>query len=260
MNDLKVIDKRHQVSKVEGEAIDAESPNAVVLMAMQKGYSPELIEKMMELQERFEKTQARKAYHKAMAKFKANPPKVWRDIQVKYEAKGGQVQSWSHSDLGKASDSINIALGEYGLNATWRTEPQDNNILKVTCIIYHELGHSESTWLQSLPDTSGSKNAIQAVGSALFYLERYTLFAITGLAPARMDDDGNMSGGIKYVNSVQLKAISKLIKEKGFDKELFSAFMGVEKLEEIPAGKYREAIIALKERKKSQREPGSDDE
>jgi hypothetical protein len=37
---------------------------------------------------------------------------------------------------------------------------------------------------------SGSKNAIQAIGSAVTYLQRYTLLSATGLAAKNGDNDG----------------------------------------------------------------------
>lgn len=189
----------NDVEKFEGRSESmpvpvSESITSIMQIAIQKNYAPEFIEKMMDLQERHEVNQAKRAFHIAMAKFKANPPKIWRDMQVKYEV-GQKVTTWSHADLATAAEAINKALGENGLNSTWRTLPLDNNKIRVTCIIAHELGHSEKTYLESNPDTTGSKNAIQALGSAVFYLERYTLFALTGLAPARMDDDGKNAGG-----------------------------------------------------------------
>ena len=32
--------------------------------------------------------------------------------------------------------------------------------IAVTCVLTHEMGHSEETTLEALPDTSGSKNSI----------------------------------------------------------------------------------------------------
>jgi hypothetical protein len=43
--------------------------------------------------------------------------------------------------------------------------------------------------MKAPPDDSGKKNPIQQIASTVSYLERYTLFAITGLAPQE-DDDG----------------------------------------------------------------------
>lgn len=163
------------------------TPNAVILTAMQKGYAPELIEKMMSLQERYEAATARKAYHSAMSKFKANPPDIEKDKKVSF---GQGKASYSHASLANVTDKINSALSQYGLSAAWQTDQSEKGI-KVTCTITHELGHSESTSLTAAADSSGSKNAIQAIGSTISYLERYTILALTGLATRDMDNDGN---------------------------------------------------------------------
>jgi hypothetical protein len=59
----------------------------------------------------------------------------------------------------------------------------------VSCIISHRAGHSEENSLSARHDTSGNKNPIQALGSAVTYLQRYTLKAAVGVAAAA-DDDG----------------------------------------------------------------------
>jgi len=242
------------------------SPNAVVMMAMQKGYTPELIEKMMDLSERHEPNEARKAYHKAMSAFKAKPPKVWRDMQVKYGA-GEKKQEWSHADLGTAADAISSALGEHGLNSSWRTKPQENGNIKVTCVVTHELGHSESTWLTAGPDTTGSKNAIQAIGSSVFYLERYTLFAITGLAPARMDDDGKTASNGKISKSEEWRILCDEAGACANSPEDMDAWWQKhgdtikKELSKADAAAVYNQRIAHKKRLKAEleREPGSDD-
>jgi len=250
--DLKVIDKRGSFNEVQNLPA---APNDVIMMAMQKGYTPELIEKMMALQERFEANEARKAYHKSMAIFKANPPQVWRDMQVKYEV-GTKVTTWSHSDLGVAAEAINKALGENGLNSTWRLQPLDGNKTRVTCIISHELGHSEETFLEAGPDKTGSKNEIQAIGSTIFYLERYTLFAMTGLAPVRMDDDGRKVNGnspTSLLNDQQFADIQTLktdakLSDEEFKKRLQKKFKvaTVEELTTVQADELIKALGAIK--------------
>lgn len=241
---------------------DSNSPAALTRLALTHGHSLADIEKMLELQERYEKNEAKKAYHKAMAAFKANPPKVWRDMQVKYKDKGGNIQNWSHADLGIASEAIGKGLGEHKLNHTWRTKPQENKETKVTCIITHELGHSEETHLQAGPDTTGSKNAIQAIGSTIFYLERYTLFALTGLAPARMDDDGQGAGSqpeIKYITEDQVKTIESLMVRTDINTKVFLKSLKVGEIKELPATDFSNAMNILNARLKNmKRAPGEE--
>ena len=69
----------------------------------------------------------------------------------------------------------------------------DAGMIRVSCIITHVLGHSEQVSLQCGADQSGKKNNIQAVGSTVTYLERYTLLAATGIAVKDQDDDARRS-------------------------------------------------------------------
>lgn len=232
-------------------------PLSLIQVAIEKNYTPEFIEKMMDLQERNEARMARQAYNKAMSAFKANPPKVWKDIQVKYEAQG-KTTSWSHADLGIAAGAINKALGEHGLNSTWRTLPLEDKKVRVTCVIAHELGHSEETYLEAGPDTTGSKNEIQAIGSTVFYLERYTLFALSGLAPARMDDDGVAASSqiVEFINEKELSELVDTINEREANEPVYLGYLSsvlgreIKELAQIPAKDFKRAMNELKKRKK----------
>ena len=152
----------------------------------------EKLSKLLEVQERFDAIQARKAYTAAMAAFKENPPEIIKDRHVQYRTQKGQTD-YDHATLANVTACINKALSEHGLAASWATS-QDNGCVRVTCRITHIMGHSEETTLSAPPDTTGSKNAIQAIGSTVTYLQRYTLLALTGLATYDQDDDGNGAG------------------------------------------------------------------
>jgi len=94
-------------------------------------------------------------------------------------------------------------MSECGLSHSWRMDQDDG--IKVTCCVTHEMGHQECTSLKGAPDTSGSKNSIQAIGSTVKYLERYTLYAILGLASKEQDDDGN--GVVEKISKKQADEI-----------------------------------------------------
>ncbi len=152
------------------------------------------LEKMLEMQFRYEANEARKAFVVAMAAFKANPPQIVKDRTVSY----GQTK-YNHASLANVTACINSALSEHGLSSAWKTEPvpateHEKAKIRVTCKITHVMGHSEETSLDALPDDSGKKNLIQQAGSTITYLQRYTLLALTGLATYEQDDDGNGAG------------------------------------------------------------------
>ena len=171
------------------------SPMSAIAAALQN--NPDLdIEKFatfFELQLKHQANEAKKAYHVAMAKFKTNPPKIFKNKTVTY-GKGDNVTSYKHVTLASLATILDEHLSKCDLSFTWKTEDLEKGLIKVTCILTHKLGHSESAYMTSLPDGSGSKNPIQAKGSAISYLQRYTLKAVAGVAEEGQDDDGAESG------------------------------------------------------------------
>lgn len=167
------------------------TPDALLIYAMDKGADLDRLEKLMELKTRFEADQARKAYVVDMTAFKKNPPRIIKDKAVGFESRDGtSTTSYWHATLGSVTKAIVDALAEHGFSHRWDTKVEGVTVT-VTCIITHRLGHSESTTLSSGNDTSGKKNSIQAMASAMTYLQRYTLLAATGLATHdQPDDDG----------------------------------------------------------------------
>lgn len=178
------------------------TPAALVQMAVQNGASMEQLEKLLALQERWEAGEARKAFTAAMAAFKKNPPTISKDKDVEYTG-----TKYSHATLGNVTRQIVAALANHEISHSWSTVQLDGGQVAVTCTLTHSMGHSESVTLQSAKDDSGKKNNIQALGSAITYLQRYTLLAITGLATEDQDDDGK-STGVDAVTAVAAEDIA----------------------------------------------------
>lgn len=138
---------------------------------------------LLALRERYEQLEARKAYVEAMNVFKLNPPQIVKNHLVSFNN-----TSYRHATLDTVVRAVTESLSAVGISHRWATK-QDERSITVTCILTHKQGHSEETALTGPADNSGSKNALQAIGSTVTYLERYTLMAACGLA-AGEDDDG----------------------------------------------------------------------
>lgn len=237
MSDNSVI-KRHECS-VKAPVVS--SPIEAYQMLLSSGSSLENIEKMMELQARWEQMEAKKAYVQAMAAFKADPPKIVKDKTVGYNK-----TSYQHASLGNVTATINASLAKHGLSAAWATE-QNQGAITVTCTITHNLGHSESTSLVAGADNTGAKNSIQAIGSTITYLQRYTLLALTGLATH--DDDG-MASCEPALSEKQLSQIIDMINATGTDEVKFLEWLQVESVDQIPCNMFNKAMTALKSKVK----------
>lgn len=180
--------ERRKDAEIIPAHIDPTTPMGLIALAAQRGATIEQMAQLFELQLRVEAVDARKAFNTAMAKFKANPPRITKNVQKK----AGPIEL-NYASLDHICDAVIPALSAVGVRHSWRTE-QSNGQMTVTCIISHEAGHTEETPLSGPYDTSGGKNPIQAIASAKTYLERYTLLAAVGMAAGGMDDDGRGTG------------------------------------------------------------------
>ena len=177
------------VVRATSEVVAPRSRDDMLLMAMDRGYTPEQIAQFMDLRDRHEAREAEKAFNAAMADFKAQPPVIVKDKHVSFASQKGQTD-YDHATHFSVTKAIAAALAAHGLSHSWKSEQRDGKII-VTCTVKHRLGHSESTAMEAAYDASGGKNAIQSIGSAKTYLERYTLLGITGLSTQdQPDDDG----------------------------------------------------------------------
>jgi len=162
------------------------SPASMMMAALRQGASLEQVEKMMALQERYEATEARKAYNAAFSAFKAEAVRIVKNKHVT----NGPLQGKSYAELFAVVDALTPALSRHGLSASWKLTKDEKDWMEVTCYLRHVNGHEESVSMGGPPDAGGAKNAIQARASTKSYLERYTLKAICGVAEGGEDDDG----------------------------------------------------------------------
>jgi hypothetical protein len=179
------------------------TPMHLLQLATAQGADLEKLEKLMALQERWEQNEARKAYNRAFADFKAEAVSIVRNKMVT----DGPLRGKSYAELFAVVDAVTPALSKHGLRASWRLTKDEPGWLEVTCTMTHTLGHSESVAMGGPPDAGGAKNSIQARASTVTYLERYTLLAATGLSARGQDDDARSAGGTS--NAVEPDAEGK---------------------------------------------------
>lgn len=159
-----------------------------LLRAIDSEADLERLEKLMQLHERWEANEARKAFSAAMARFRSEQMVIlktkWVDIP--------NGPKYFHAELSNVCEAVIPALSKYGLRHQWIPKQREDHMVEITCRITHELGHFEDTTLFGPPDTTGKKNPIQEIASTVTLLERYTLLSAVGLAAKGMDTDGRV--------------------------------------------------------------------
>lgn len=162
------------------------TPDQLLALAVNKDLDIDKLTKLMELQREYNADLARKAFFHALTDFQSKSPELRKSKEVAF----GDTQ-YFYAPLADIVRQIKDTCKACSLSYRW--EIQDNKEeIKVSCIITHSDGHSERTTMTANPDTSGKKNAIQARGSAIEYMKRYTLIGALGLSTADTDIDARM--------------------------------------------------------------------
>jgi hypothetical protein len=232
------------VAKVDPQhsQVVALTPMQMLDRAVQSGATTETLEKLLSLQERWEKNEARKAFDEAMSLAKAEIPVIFKNREVDFTSQKGRT-NYRHEDLAGIARTVDPILAKHGLSYRYRTTSEPNAPVTVTIILSHRLGHSEETTLSAGRDETGNKNGIQAIGSTVTYLQRYTLKAALGLA-ASTDDDAK-AADLDPLTTEQIETLRSLIVEVGADIPKFCRYMKVEKIENIRSKDFDRAVAAL---------------
>jgi hypothetical protein len=221
------------------------TPMEMLDRAVQSGANVETLDKLMALQERWEKNQARKAFDQAIADAKARIRPVVRN-RIGHNSK-------AYADFAAVATAVDPILSELGLSYRFHSEQGER--INVTCVLSHRDGHSEQTTLSGPPDKTGNKNDVQAIGSTLTYLQRYSLVQMLGLAAADDDDAGRADMSVA-VSDEQLSKLIELADEVDADKRKFCEYISkawrveIKGFAEIPAAKFDAAVAALEAKRK----------
>lgn len=222
----------------------AVTPMQMLQIAVERGADMAQLEKLMELQERWQANQARKAFDEAIAAAKAKIKPIVKRREVDFTTAKGRTH-YMYEDLAQIASEVDPILAEFGLSYRYRSS-QDGNKLTVTCVIAHRDGHSEETTLSAAYDESGNKNSIQAIGSTTTYLQRYTLKLALGLAAAK--DDDAQKAGVELITEKQAAYLQAKAEEVGANIPNFLRYLKVSSFDQLPVSKYAAALRALEQK------------
>lgn len=151
------------------------------------GGNVEALERLIALKAKEDAEQARRAYVVAMTAAKSQLPTT----VDKTKAVSFSGTKYSHAELGDVCDVAVPILARHGITHDWEIDQPMAGQVRVTCVLTHIGGHEKrGATIVGPVDNSGSKNASQAIGSAITYYRRYTFECALGLAEHDQDDDG----------------------------------------------------------------------
>jgi len=206
------------------------------------------MERLIAMQERISDRQAVVAFNSALAELQPQLPVISERGGIK--ARDGSVQS-TYALWEDVNEAIRPVLAAHGFALRFRVDRQADQI-SVTGILSHREGHSEETTLSLPTDTSGSKNAVQAVGSSTSYGKRYTAFALLNITSTDEDDDGRAASADHPISVKQYDELGKMIVSTQSDTGKFIEYLVNAKklrddqiLEDLPAKHFQFAMDCL---------------
>lgn len=202
------------------------------------------LERLLEMQERVIARNARAAYYDALAEMQPQLPVVGERGGIK--DRNGNVQS-TYALWEDVNEAIRPVLARHGFALSFKVRRTEGEII-TTGVLSHRDGHREETELALPTDASGSKNAVQAVGSSTSYGKRYTAFALLNITSTGEDDDGEAGGAPTPVSNTQFETLNGLADAVGADKAGFCRYLKIDALKALPASRYQEAITRLREK------------
>lgn len=226
---------KQQVAAVE--AHPASETTALIAMIERVALNPAIdidkMERLLEMQERILARNAKTAYAAAFAEMQGELPTIEErgHIVVREKAKDGSrtgdvIQDTPYALWEDINDGIKPVLARHGFALSFRPGVAPDGRVSVTAILMHRDGHQEEATMILQHDSSGSKNAVQAIGSSTSYGKRYAAGALLNLTSrdgAERDDDGK--GAVQTVSKHSAREVDAEMREE------ISACQTVEQLE-----------------------------
>lgn len=217
------------------------NPMALLQAAIDKGVNPDQLEKLIALQERWDRSRAAERFAGAIGAFQAECPVVMkaRDADLgRYEYK--------FADYGDVMAEAGPLLRKYGIVVTFTTA-MVASLLSVVCRV--RVGtHVEETRID-LPIPNVGANDAQKFGAAVSYGKRYSICAALNIVVSDRseDDDAN---SLHKITREQVGEVERMLVETGADREKFLNWAGgIRDVRDMTAAWYPKALNELKRKK-----------
>lgn len=209
------------------------------------GIDPARIGQLMELHRQAEKWEAEKQFTAAFNRLQDRLPRISKRGRIEFESKRtGAAQSTAFAKYEDIWAAVKPLMSAEGFTIGFGTEAQASGIL-IKGTLSHIGGYSKTDSLPLPFDTSGSKNAIQAVGSTVTFGKRYLLCAMLNIITVGEDDDGN---ALSFLDLQQVNVLLDLQQACEMDPKSCAKFlevMNVKQLEDIHKRDYAKATNLL---------------
>ena len=138
------------------------------------------MERLLSMKERIDKEESSRQFNADMASMQIEMPSV---------AERGTGHNIKYATFEDINDVAKPIMSKYGFAISFKVIDVEKGA-RVTGLLLHRSGHREETEMTFPSDTSGAKNAVQALGSSISYAKRYIMCAMLNITTRGEDDNG----------------------------------------------------------------------
>ena len=242
--------KSQQLAKIQPSPPAVQDDNGSLLAVIARAAADpsvdvDKMERLLQMQERVLKSQARMAFDSDFSLMQTKMPLITENGEIKFTDAKGVKHNTKYALFEDINQAIKPVMQEFGFSISFKVQNQDSNKINVTGILMHRMGHREETTMTLPADTTGSKNTVQSLGSSVSYAKRYVLMAMLNITTKGEDTDA-----VVFINEDQLLTLDTLLKDTKADRIKFLAYMNISELAKLPAEQYDNAVAAIQKAEK----------
>jgi hypothetical protein len=206
----------------------------------------EVFDRLLKARREEEDRAAERAFNAAisLAKGELQPVLKTRDVDFQSNKPGAARTKYKYENFADVAKVVDPVFSTHGLSYRFEIAQQADQV-KVACVLSHSEGYTTKVTLEGKVDIgSTGMSWTQALGSALTYLQRYSLRAAIGLA-AGVDDDGRGAGCSPRINNDQASELMQLIEDTGRSQMTLLRLIGVESVLDMNEDQWKRAKEVL---------------
>lgn len=218
--------------------------------------NPDKMRALLDLQKEIRAEEAKQSFTESFIAMRPELPVIDAKGRIMIEKNNKVIQNTPYATFNEIHRRVTPVLSAHGFVLNYAPDALADGRLVMTATLEHRSGHSKTGRIVLPAETSGSKNNVQGVGSAISYGKRYlavTMLNLISEASEDADDDGQAAGKlaksaarpasteIQALTPKQVKELREKIEACGATEDMFCTRFEIEKLEDLPPAQFGEA-------------------
>lgn len=205
--------------------IKKDDATELISLALQKGTSVEIVERLMVIRTQLKQEKAQELYNEALAEFQSECPTIEK-TQIVKDKKG--EERYRYAPLDSIVSQVKTLLHKYGFSYTFNTVYEKEESAKrggaqvVTCTAHHIGGWQSSASFRTPIEWESYMSDVQKQGSSLTFGKRYAFCQVFGIMTGEEDRDGT-DGTIEGTKTPQIEAKPMTEQQKKEIEEIIEA-------------------------------------